>query len=236
MSKRSSLPYIACVVALVLCVALVGCKNQSKAAGEVVEAVMAGYVVPSEDGSGDESSDDSKKSEVEAVEPNYGDDATASILSSLDVNMDDFHKHAFSRFSYSMGEPVVADDKKSAQVQITITNVSLATAANNAAADFTAYSETDDYQTTFADGGRTPLFAKLVDYLYQHLDSDDLVTTTVSVTVTKDDSGNWTFDPTGNSAFFSALYGGSDIVDGLGAAATATTTAASADAAATATE
>lgn len=213
MPRRSSCVFLAVFFAVVLCLGLGGCKDQSVAANEAVEAVMAGYTVQSADENSDDA--DSKKDQVELVAPNYGDEATASILGSLDVNMDDFHTHAFSRYSYEVGEVTMADDKKSAQVEVTITNVSLLGAANNAAADFATYAESDEYQTAFAEGGRTPLFAKLVEYLYQHLDSDELVTSTVTVTVTKDDSGNWSYDPSNDAAFYSALYGGSNVLGGL---------------------
>ncbi len=213
MPRRSSRAFLAVFFALVLCLGLGACKDQSVAANEAVEAVMAGYTVSS----GEENSDDadSKKDEIEPVAPNYGDDATASILGSLDVNMDDFHTHAFNRYSYEVGDVTMSEDKKSAEVAVTITNVSLLGAANNAAADFATYAESDEYQTAYAEGGRTPLFAKLVEYLYQHLDNDELVTSSVTVTVTKDDSGNWSFDPAGNEAFYNALYGGSNVLGGL---------------------
>ncbi len=215
MISRSSRAYLAVFVALACCLGLGACKDQSVAANEAVEAVMAGYTVSTGDENADDASADAEKSKIEPVAPDYGDEATASVLTGLDVNMDDFHKHAFSRYSYEIGEVTMAEDKKSAQVALTITNVSLLNAANNAAADFATYAESDDYQTAFAEGGRTPLFAKLVEYLYQHLDSDELVTTSVTVTVTKDDSGNWSFDPSSDAAFYNALYGGSNVLGGL---------------------
>ena len=59
------------------------------------------------------------------------------------------------------------------------------------------------------------LLGKLFDFLYQHLDSDDVVSTDVVLPLSKADDGSWKVDTDGNEAFFNALYGGSNVVSGL---------------------
>ncbi|WP_444328449.1 hypothetical protein, partial [Paratractidigestivibacter sp.] len=100
-------------------------------------------------------------------------------------------------------------------VPVTITNVSLAAAASNAAADYSNYSQTEDAQSAYADNGRVALLGKLFDFLYQRLDSDDVVSTDVVLSLSKADDGSWKVDTDGNDAFFNALYGGSNVVSGL---------------------
>ena len=63
------------------------------------------------------------------------------------------------------------------------------------------------------------LFGYLVERVYAHLDANESpVTTTVDVPLTKGDDG-WVTSVSGNESFFSALYGGSNVVSGLAAPA-----------------
>lgn len=194
--KRFSL-----ILAAVLCAALCGCTNDAEKATQAVTDVMQSYVIVEEGEEGD------KAPEEELPAPVYGDDATMQRLAEYGVDAAEYHKHCFARYSFEVGDAEVAEDGKSAQVSVTITNVDLAAASDAAASDYATYNESEDAAAAYNENGRPPLFDKLVEFLYSHLDNDALVSTTVTLAATKDDEGNWSFDPTNNAEFFSALYG-----------------------------
>ena len=76
--------------------------------------------------------------------------------------------------------------------------------------------ETADAESAYAQGGRAALFSHLVDSVYAHLDANESpVTTTVQVSCVRDNEGAWIPQVAGDAAFFSALYGGSDVLSGL---------------------
>ena len=202
--RRFSSLIIALLITASIVPGLVGCASAADSVKEAVDPVLGSYAV-------DKGSDESK----DLPEPDFRDEGTAAVLSAYGVDMNELHKHCFARYSYSVGEPSVSDDGKSATVPVTITNVSLAAAASNAAADYSDYSQTEDAQSAYADNGRVALLGKLFDFLYQHLDSDDVVSTDVVLSLSKADDGSWKVDTDGNDAFFNALYGGSNVVSGL---------------------
>ena len=105
-------------------------------------------------------------------------------------------------------------DGNSASVSVTVTNQSLSAAADAAASDYAAWAQTEESQQAYAESGRQALVDKLVEFLYARLDANESpVTTTVAVSLSKDGDGNWSVD--GTPDFFSALYGGSDVINGL---------------------
>lgn len=213
MDNRMRLRAVAAgLLTLVLVVGLAACTSDEDKAKKAVSGVLDGYVVPADDNQRKKPDDDAWAS------ANFGDEATMGVLQTYGVDPDEWHRHCFSHFSYEVGEAVVED--KSAAVSVTVTNASLAGAVEAAGTDFAAFAQTDEVQTVSQEGGRPALFSKLVQGVYDHLGADeDLVSTTVSLTCTKDDDGTWTFDPAGDEEFFSALYGGSDVLAGLSAAA-----------------
>ena len=201
----------ACALALCALVSLVttGCKSDKDKVTDLVTRTMESYVVATEDSA-------DAKGDKDAVEPTYGDDATLTQLSAYGVRDYEYHGHCFKNYSYEVGEAAVDGD--SATVQVTVTNQSLAAAADAAASDYSAWADTEEAQQAYAQDGRQALLDKLVELLYARLDANESpVTTNVSVSLTKGEDGSWSVD--GTPEFFSALYGGSDVVDGLAAQA-----------------
>ena len=196
----------ALVLALVV-VALLGasaCKSDKDKVCDLVTRTMESYVV--------KSADDTKGDDKDAVTPTYGDDATITQLEAYGVRDYEYHEHCFKNYSYEMGEATVDGD--SASVSVTVTNESLSAAADAAASDYEAWAATEEAQQAYADSGRQGLLDKLVELLYARLDANESpVTTTVAVELSKDGDGNWSVN--GTPEFFSALYGGSNVIDGL---------------------
>lgn len=197
--------FVSVVLAVCVAAGVAGCKPESEKASEALESTLQSYLAD--------------KSEIKDAEslpsPDYGDDETASILSAYQVDVDELHRRCFARYSFSIKDVKVSDDGGSATANVSITNVSLAAAAKNAASDYDSFAQTDEAQKAYASNGHTALLGKLFEFLYAHLESDELVTTDVELSLTKADDGSWTFDSNGNKAFYSALYGGSDVIDGL---------------------
>lgn len=197
------------VLALTLCIAtllgIAACKSDKDKVTDLVTRTMESYVVAADDA-------EPKKDDKDAVEPTYGDDATITQLTAYGVRDYEYHEHCFKNFSFEVGEATVDGD--SATVAVTVTNQSLSAAADAAASDYEAWAETDEAQQAYADSGRQGLLDKLVEFLYARLDANETpVTTSVNVTLSKDGDGNWSVN--GTSDFFSALYGGSNVIDGL---------------------
>lgn len=190
---------------------LAGCSSDEDNAVAAVSYAMDAYTAPYTEKDGEKGAQEGN----EAPAPAYADDATMAQLEAYGVDAGEYRRHALQRMTYEVGECSVADDGASATVQLTVTNVSLSAAADAAAADYAAYAQTEDAASAYNESGRPALFSKLIEYLYAHLDGDELVQTTVAVEARKDDSGAWTFDPAGNDDFFRALYGGSDVIGGL---------------------
>lgn len=196
------------VCALLLCTLAVlgatGCKSDKDKVTDLVTRTMESYSVAADD-------TDAKK-DKDAVEPTYGDDATITQLTAYGVRDYEYHEHCFKNYSFEVGEATVDGD--SATVSVTVTNQSLSAAADAAASDYTSWAEGEDSQQAYAESGRQALVDKLVEFLYARLDANESpVTTTVSVSLSKDGDGNWSVN--GTSEFFSALYGGSDVINGL---------------------
>ena len=192
-------------LAVVIGVSLCGCESEDAKVAQSLKAHLEAHVAHDEDNSGSST----------LPEPDYGDAETEGILSAYGVDMDELHRLCFARFSYGIGDVHVHDDGKSADVSISISNVSLAAAADAAAADYKTFASSEEAQAAYAKNGRVALLDRLFDYLFKHLREDELVTSSAVVTLTKGDDGAWVFDPSGNETFFNALYGGSNVIGGL---------------------
>lgn len=182
-----------------------GCESEASKVTRALEPHLEAYVARAEDKTG--------SSEMPA--PDYGDAETEGILLAYGVDVDELHKLCFARYGYNIGDVRVKDDGKTADVSISVSNVSLAHAADAAASDYKAFASNEEAQSAYAKNGRVALLDKLFDYLFQHLRDDELVTSNAVVTLTKGDDGAWVFDPAGNTAYFNALYGGSNVIGGL---------------------
>ena len=205
--QRRLLSIFSVLCAFVLVIGLCGCKSQADSVREALTPTLDSYLTQA---------DSDKKNET--PDPDYGDSATISVLEAYGIDVSKLHELCFARFSYEIGDVKVADDGNSATANVKITNVSLAAAATNAAADYSAYADSEEAQTAYAQNGHKALLQHLFDLLFAHLQSDDLVTTEVTLILTKYDDGSWTSDTSGNTAFYNALYGGSNVLEGLATA------------------
>ena len=185
-------------------------RTDADRACDAVGSLMESYVVPVPGDDGDDPEDAAWPAE------DYGDAATMEVLEGYGVNADEWRRHCLGNLSYEMGEARV--DGASGAVSITITNTSLSAALEAAGADFASFSDSQEAEDAYAQGGRAALFEDLVDRVYQHLDANESpVTTTVDVPCAKGEDGTWKAQVAGNEAFFSALYGGSNVIAGLAA-------------------
>lgn len=186
------------------------CKSEADQVRDAASALLESYVVPVPNEDGEEPEDPAWPA------ADFGDAPTMEVLEKYGVFADEWHRHCFKNFSYELGEASV--DGESATVEATITNTSLSAALDAAGADFTAFAETQESEDTYAQGGKAALFLHLVDLVYAHLDANESpVTTKISLALTKGDDG-WVANVAGNEEFFSALYGGSNVIAGLASA------------------
>ena len=193
--------FLVCVIAVSLC----GCESEDQKVTRALEPYLEAYVARADDQGGSSKLPD----------PDYGDTETAGILAAYNIDVDELHRLCFARFSYNIGDVRMSDDGKSAEVSISVSNVSLAAAADAAAADYQVFSSSEEAQTAYAKNGRVALLQKLFDYLFQHLREDEVTKSSAVVTLKKGDDGAWAFNPEENGALFNALYGGSNVIDGL---------------------
>ena len=196
------------VVALCVAAALGAFRSDAERATDAVTELMESYVVPV--------ADDEGKEPADAAWPaaDYGDAATMEALKTFGVNADEWHRHCFKNYSFEAGEASVQDG--SGTVSVTVTNESLAAALDAASTDFSAFSATQESEDTYAQGGKAALFDHLVQSVYAYLDANGSpVTTTVDVPCARGEDGTWKPQVAGNEAFFSALYGGSNVIGGL---------------------
>ena len=200
------------VVALGVAFALGAFRSDAERATDVVTQLMQGYVAPQAGEDGKEPDDSAWRA------ADFGDATTMEVLERYGVDADEWHRHCFGHYAYEMGEAAVEGD--AGTVSVTVTNARLAAALEAAGADFSAFSATQEAEDTYAQGGKAGLFENLVQRVYDHLDADEApVTTTVDVPVAKGDDGAWAPQVAGNEVFFSALYGGSNVIAGLAPAA-----------------
>lgn len=196
------------VVALVVAAALGAFKSDAERARESVERLMESYVVPVENEEGEVENASSWPAD------DYGDAATMEALEPYGVDPEQWRRHCLAGMSYEVGDAVV--EGEAATVGLTVTNASLSAAVEGAGTDFTAFQETQEAVDLYAQGGKAALFTRLVEGVYARLDADEQpVVTTVSVSCVKSEDGSWQPQVSGDAAFFSALYGGSDVLGGL---------------------
>lgn len=203
---------VAVVAVAVLCVAaaLGAFRSDADRARDAVSSLLETYVVPVPDEEGEEPED----SPWPAAD--YGDAATIEALERFGVSADEWHRHCFAHFSFEVGEATAEGD--AATVSVSVTNASLSSALDAAAADFGAWEPTQEAQEAYAQGGRAVLFDYLVERVYAHLDAgESMVTTSVDVPCSRGEDGTWSPQVAGSEGFFSALYGGSNVVAGLAA-------------------
>lgn len=195
------------VVAVVLSLGLCACKSDAEKVEDAVRPTLESYVQQS-----DEDKDE------DAPTPDYGDSETASVLEAYGLDVDRLHELCFARYGFEVGEAKVSDDGAMATVDVSITNVSLAGAAKNAANDYAEYQNSDEALSAYAENGHKALLQHLFELLFMHLQSDETVTTVVTLSLTKNEDGEWAFDKSNNDAFYNALYGGSNVLGGLATA------------------
>lgn len=195
------------VVAVVLSLGLCACKSDAEKVEDAVRPTLESYVRQS-----DEDKDE------DAPAPDYGDSETASVLEAYGLDVDRLHELCFARYGFEVGEAKVSDDGAMATVDVSITNVSLAGAARNAANDYAEYQNSDEALSAYAENGHKALLQHLFELLFTHLQSDETVTTVVTLSLTKNEDGEWAFDKSNNDAFYNALYGGSNVLGGLATA------------------
>ena len=205
---------LAAAFVLALCVGFgtSACKSDTDLVTDTVTSLLESYVVPVPDDDGEEPEDAAWPAK------DYGDSATMEALQKYGVSPEDWHRHCFGHFSFEIGDVTVDSDAGTATVYANLTNASLSAAVDAAGKDFAEFAETQEAEDAYASGGRAALFEHLVQLVYSRLDSsEDLVTTSVTISCTKDDEGNWMANVGGSKEFFQALYGGSDVISGLSA-------------------
>lgn len=206
--KRRVSKFCCLIVVFALVLGLSGCKSEGDKVKEAVQPTLESY---------EPRDDDDKKEEV--PDPDYGDSETASVLEAYGIDVNKLHELCFARYGYEVGDVTISDDGNSATAHVTITNVSLASAASNAASDYESYAGSDEAQTAYSKNGHKALLQHLFELLFNHLQSDDVVSTEVDLALSKNENGDWTFDSSGNVDFYNALYGGSDVLGGLASVA-----------------
>lgn len=204
--------FVVAAVALGVAFALGAFRSDAERARDAVTALMESYVVPVPDEEGNEPDDAAWPAE------DYGDATTMETLGTYGVDADEWRRHCLGNLSYEVGEATAEGD--AASVDVTVTNASLAAAVEAAGSEFSSFSSTPEAEDVYAQGGKAALFENLVQRVYAHLDANESpVTTTVDVPCAKGEDGAWAPQVGGNEAFFSALYGGSNVVAGLAPAA-----------------
>lgn len=199
-------------VAVAIASTLGAFRSDAERARDAVTELMASYVVPVPNEEGEEPEDAAWPAD------DYGDAATMEALGRFGVDADEWRRHCLGNLTYEVGEAQADSAAGTATVDVTLTNASLSSAVSSAGSDFSAFSQTADAEAAYAQGGRAALFSHLVDSVYAHLDANESpVTTTVQVSCVRDDEGAWIPQVAGDAAFFSALYGGSDVLSGLAA-------------------
>lgn len=186
---------VACALALSLCVGLVGCALGKPSDEELIRAAVTQVL-------------DSLKDPTEESLSRYVAADDIATLAEHGIDPYEYLGHALSRFDYTIDGVTVDGD--TARADLTVTNVDLGTAMEAA----TAWLEDnpDEYEDALGDDNALDqVIQLLLDRLYEEIDrSDDLVSSSVTITFTKVD-GVWQVDEDSMDGIVSALYGGLEL-------------------------
>lgn len=140
----------------------------------------------------------------------YVDDDTASQLTQYGIDLQEFLSNAFKHLDYTINDVTVDGDK--ATVTLTVKNVNLDTAMDDALKAFDEWTNTDEAVTVYSDEGENGLYKKLFELLYTTIDemaaSGNITSTDTTLYLETQEDGSWDVTETGNEDFYSALYGG----------------------------
>ena len=90
--KRLASAACALVLSVLVCLGTVGCKSDKDKVVDLVTHTMESYSVAADDQA-------DAKSNKDAVEPTYGDDATMTQLTAYGVRDFEYHEHCFKNLS-----------------------------------------------------------------------------------------------------------------------------------------
>lgn len=209
--NRRIMALVGAVVALVVVVGVaLGCTSDARRVRALATSLMESYVPVGED------ADEAQRQAWASAD--FGDPLTSQALAAAGVDVDAWHRACMANLSFEVGD--VSVEKDHATASVTITNQSLSAALVAAAAQFQPVLDGEEGQQLLAEGGRQALVDRLAQCALDSLSANaQPVTTTVEVGFAKDGNGDWTPQVSGDAAFFSALYGGTDVVNGFGVAA-----------------
>lgn len=186
---------VACVLALSLCVGLTGCDLGRPSDEELIRAAVTQVL-------------DSLKDPTEESLSRYVAADDIATLAEHGIDPYEYLGHALARFDYTIDDVTVDGD--TARADLTVTNVDLGAAMEAA----TAWLEDnpDEYEDTLGDDDALDqVIQLLLDRLYEEIDrSDDLVSSSVTITFTKVDDV-WQVDEDSMDGIVSALYGGLEL-------------------------
>jgi len=140
----------------------------------------------------------------------YVDEDTASQLTQYGIDLEEFLSYAFKHLDYTINDVTVDGDK--ATVALTVKNVNLDTAMDDALEAFDAWTNTDEAIDVYSSEGEDGLYKKLFELLYTSIDelaaSGNIVSTDTTLYLETQEDGSWDVTESGNEDFYSSLYGG----------------------------
>ncbi|MDO4403635.1 MAG: hypothetical protein Q4C09_01235 [Atopobiaceae bacterium] len=184
------------VLAFGLAMSLAGCGkavpkvDEEKAVRDAIAEVMDAFKDPSQE------------SLKELVEES---DTDLSELENYGIDIYEFIGHCLKRFDYTINSVTVDGD--TAKAELTVTNVDINTAVeeagNEISSDMESYSE-----LLQGDDGMKAFMQVYFQKVYEKIDaSDKMITTDVTLNLTKKD-GKWDVDEESVDALVSGMYGG----------------------------
>ena len=140
----------------------------------------------------------------------FADQNTIDTLNAYGVDANTFLGYCFKNLEWEIGEVNLSG--YTGTVTVSITNVNLGAALDQAGDKFAAFSETDEAHQLFDEKGESALVEKLFDFFYEIVDSGTLSTSTneVTIDVHKTEDGVWEVDPD-NDSLYRALFGGANL-------------------------
>lgn len=178
---------------LLVALSLGGCGGRDRqAVTEAVDATMAAFATPAETD----------------LAPYVGTDSS-SQLSSYGIDPDEFYANVFKRLSYRIDDVTIEEGV--ATVEMTLTNVNIEDAMQEALVDFKAWVETEEALAAYAEGGESALYQKLFSLLYDRISSMGTADVTCELHLVEGEDGAWGVASEGNEAFGASLFGGGSI-------------------------